>query len=126
MYSVEVSNSGDSIFRVSAEGHEFPIDTKGQAISPPAVLLASLASCLGVYIRKYCSGSGLELPGFTVKAEAEFSDQAPVCFREIRIRVDLKGAQIDSRRRDALLSFIKNCPVHNTLKASPHVEVDLI
>lgn len=123
MYKVEVNSSQDSVFQVSAEGHEFSIDTKGKAVSPPAVLLASLASCVGVYIRKYCEGSQLQLKGFSVNAEADFSKDAPLCFRDIRLTIDLKGTQLDERRREALLNFIKNCPVHNTLKAQPRVEI---
>jgi len=125
MYKVEVNNSGDSLFQVNTEGHEFSIDTKGNAASPPAVLLASLAACVGVYIRKYCEGSQLQLKEFSVKAEADFSKEAPFCFRDIRVSIDLKGAKLDERRREALLNFIKNCPVHNTLKAQPRVEINI-
>ena len=125
MYKVEVINSGDSAFKVSAEGYEFSIDTKGKAASPPAVLLASLGSCVGVYIRKYCEGSNIQLKEFTVKVEAEFSKEAPVCFKDIRVAIDLKGSGLDERRKASLLSFIKNCPVHNTLKADPRIEVTI-
>jgi uncharacterized OsmC-like protein len=41
------------------------------------------------------------------------------------VAIDLKGLQLDERRRDAFLRFIKNCPVHNTLKGSPLIEIGL-
>lgn len=39
---------------------------------------------------------------------------------------DLKGAVLDERRRKALLEFVKNCPVHNTLKVNPLVDIKLV
>ena len=76
-----------------------------------------------MYIRKYVEGAKITLNDFTVTAEAEFSKEPPFCFREIKVALDLKGALLDERRKQALLDFIKNCPVHNTLKVSPHIDV---
>ncbi|MFH1753967.1 MAG: hypothetical protein ABH875_07265 [Candidatus Omnitrophota bacterium] len=35
--------------------------------------------------------------------------------------IDLKGSQLDDRRKKAFMEFIENCPVHNTLKANPDI-----
>lgn len=126
MYKVEVVSSSDSPFKVKAENYEFTIDIKGRGASPPDTLLASLAGCLGVYIRKYCDGSGLNLGNFGITAEAEFGQDKPAGFRKINVSLDLKGAQLDERRKKALLEFIKNCPIHNTLKMNPAVDIKII
>lgn len=123
MYSVEITNNGSSEFKAKSKDYEFVIDTKGQGITPPDTLLASLGSCIGVYLRKYAENAKLPLPEFNIKLEAEFSREAPACFRNIAVTLDLKGAQLDERRKKALLDFIRNCPVHNTLEASPRVEI---
>lgn len=124
MYQVNISNNGDYSFRVNSQGGEFVVDMKGQAgANPPDVLLASLATCLGVYLRKYAEGAKLDLSSFNISAQAEFSKDPPVCFREITVIIDLKGAKLDERRINAMLEFIKNCPVHNTLKNNPEVKV---
>ena len=123
MYRVKIIAEKDSPFKVTAKDYEFFIDTKGRGVTPPDALLASLASCVGVYIRKYVEGAKITLNDFTVTAEAEFSKEPPFCFREIKVALDLKGALLDERRKQALLDFIKNCPVHNTLKVSPHIDV---
>jgi uncharacterized OsmC-like protein len=125
MYRVEVSSSLDSSFRVKSKDYEFVIDTGGKGITPPDTLLASLGSCIGVYLRKYAEGSKLALRGFNITVEAEFSKEAPIAFKDINVAIDLKGLQLDERRRDAFLRFIKNCPVHNTLKGSPLIEIGL-
>jgi uncharacterized OsmC-like protein len=119
MYHVDVVNSGDSIFEVKSKDGEFVVDTKGKGITPPDALLASIGSCMGVYIRKYCEGARIPISGFTVTVEADFAKEPPFRFKDIKVSIDLKGATIDGRRKAALIEFIKNCPVHNTLKNAP-------
>lgn len=126
MYRVEISNQGEYLFNVKSKDYNFVIDTKGKGITPPDTLLASIGSCLGVYIRKYSEGANLGLKDFSITVEADFSKDPPVCFKDIKVRIDLKGAKIDERRKAALLEFIKNCPVHNTFRASPAVGVRII
>lgn len=126
MYQVEIHNQGSSLFKVRAKDYEFNVDTKDQGISPPDTLLAALGTCLGVYLRKYCEGAKLELKEFQVNVQAEFSKDRPVCFRDIRIDIDLKGFQLEDRRKAALLEFIKNCPVHHTLQSKPQIQINLL
>ena len=57
--------------------------------------------------------------------EGEFAKD-PYSFKVINVSIDLKGEKLDERRSKALLEFIKNCPVHNTLKGNPEVEIKLI
>lgn len=121
MYRVELNSSPDSSFKVKSGSYEFNIDTKGKGISPPDTLLAGLAGCIGVYIRKYSEGAGLALTDFSITIEADFCKDKPVGFKEINVSLDLKGAELDERRCNALLEFIKNCPVHNTLHLNPSI-----
>ncbi len=125
MYSVEVTNNGGYQFKARSKDYEMTIDTAGKGMTPPDTLLASLASCVGVYIRKYCEGSQIDPGAFSVKAEADFNQEKPVCFRSIRIRIALGNPLLDERRKKSLLDFVKNCPVHNTLEAKPEVTMEI-
>jgi uncharacterized OsmC-like protein len=125
MYSVEITNAGSSEFKVKSKDYEFVVDTKGRGVTPPDALLVSLASCVGVYVRKYFEGAKLDIPAFKIRAEAEFAKEPPVCFRQIQVRVELAGTPLDERRKTGLLEFIKNCPVHNTLHVDPVVEITI-
>lgn len=126
MYRVEIASSTGSSFKAKSGDYEFLIGTKGKGITPPDTLLAALGSCIGVYIRKYCEGSKFRLDNFNIAVEAEFSKEAPIGFKQINVSLDLKGAQLDEPRKQALLAFIKNCPIHNTLKINPSIDVKLI
>jgi uncharacterized OsmC-like protein len=125
MYHVEIINTGASVFQARSKDSEFTIDTTGKGMTPPDALLASLGSCVGVYVRKYAEGAGLTIGEFSVTVDADLSKEAPVSLRTISVRVDLKGAQLDERRKRALLEFVKNCPIHNTLKSDPVVDIHL-
>jgi len=125
MYHVDINNAGEYFFKVKSKDYEFLADTKGKGVTPSEALLASLGTCIGVYVRKYAEGARLALPEFHISVDADFSKEEPVCFRKIEVRIDLKGVQLDERRLKAMHEFIKNCPVHNTLKQNPAVEINL-
>lgn len=129
MYKVDIESNveaGAPQFTVKVPGYEFFIDTKGKGITPPDALLAGLGSCIGVYIHKYAHGAGLPIDKFGIRVEAEFCREAPVRFKSINVFIDLKGNVLDDRRKRAFWEFVKNCPVHNTLKNNPEVEVKIL
>jgi len=126
MYSVEVNNITGYLFKAKSKDYEFDIDVKGKGISPPDVLLASLGSCIGVYTRKYLEGAKLEPTGFQIKIKGELCQESPVRFKEIEISIFLKGIDLDERRKHALLEFVRNCPIHNTLEYKPMINIGLI
>jgi uncharacterized OsmC-like protein len=124
VYKVEVSHTKDLQFRIKSPSYELNADAKAKdGITPPDLLLAALASCIGIYISKYSQGANLGIEGFKISAEADFCKEGPLAFKEIKITVDLGPVSLDERRERALADFIKNCPVHNTLKGNPQVEI---
>jgi len=123
MYKVEINNNGDSVMKVKSEDGEFAIDTEGKGISPSSALLASLGSCIGVYIQKYAKGTNIELKGFRVNVNAEFSKEKPICFKTINVSFSLKDTVINEKKMKALLRFVHNCPVHNTLNIPTEVKI---
>lgn len=125
MYHVQITTTGGYKFNAKSKDAEFSIGLDGKTVTPPDVLLASLGSCMGVYLQKYVDGMKLKIPGFAIDLSAEFSKEAPVCFRKINLQVDLQGAVLDERHKKGLRQFLDNCPVHETLKANPEIAVDI-
>ena len=126
MYRVEATHIKDLAFSVKAQEESFIIDAKGKGLTPLDALLSGLASCLGVYIRKYAEGAKLDLNNFKVLVEAELDKTPSFSFKRIGVSVDLAGNQLEQGRKDALLYFIKNCPAHNTLKGNPEIDIKII
>ncbi|MDD5680476.1 MAG: OsmC family protein [Candidatus Omnitrophica bacterium] len=125
MYQVEITNESGYVFNVKSKDYQFVIDTKGKGITPPDTLLASLGSCVGVYIRKYAEDLRLELGNFNIKVEADLCREKPVRFTNINININLKDSGMDESRKKSLLEFIKNCPINNTLLSAPLVDVKI-
>ncbi len=126
MYTVEISNTRGNVFEVKARENKFIIEPSSDNLSPGETLLASLGSCVGLFTRRYLDNAKIVSTGFSLKLEAEFSKESPVRFKQIKVYLDLKGIQFDPRRKNALLEFIKNCPVGNTLRGNPDIEIELV
>ncbi|HNX81797.1 MAG TPA: OsmC family protein [Candidatus Omnitrophota bacterium] len=126
MYRVDVTHKGDHLFEVKSKDSTVMIDTKGKGMTPPDALLASLASCIGVYIRKYAESTKIDIKDFTISAQAELTTAAPICFKSISVAIDLHGTELEESRKQSLLRFIHNCPVHNTIIANPVVDMKLV
>ena len=126
MYQAEVVCVKDMTFQVKANGFEIKIDGKGKAISPLDTFLAAFGACAGVYIRKFAESTKLSLGNFMVTVEAELTEEGPYRFEKINLAVDLKGVVLAESKKASLLRFIRNCPVHQTLKSNPEIEISLI
>ena len=126
MYRVEVRSSAERTFTVKSKDYEMLVGIKGKGMTPPDTLLASLATCIGVYIRKYAEGAKLDLEGFSISAEAEFTKEPPYLFTQIAVNIEFDKPILDEKRQKALLDFVHNCPVRNTLSANPKIDVKII
>ncbi len=125
MYRVELENKGSTLFSVKSKDYVFSIDPRGKGMNPPDVLLAALGSCLGVYLRKYLENSDLAINEFKIVVEAEMSKEPPICFKTIQAQIDTKDVRLDEKRKKAVVEFIKNCPIHNTLRFSPEILIEV-
>ncbi|MBP7056546.1 MAG: OsmC family protein [Candidatus Omnitrophica bacterium] len=125
MYKVDVKNSGGYVFTVRSGAQTVTVDAKSDDMTPPGMLLAGLASCVGVYIRKYAEGAKLDVGDFEVTAEADLTKDPPFRFAEIKISVILKTTGLDDRRLKSISEFVKNCPVHNTIKGGPEIKIEM-
>ena len=129
MYNVEILYDGGLSYKVKSEGYEFNIDFpkekggSGDGMTPPAVFLASLGGCIAVYANKYFEGAKLKCDRFSVVINGGIREEKPRYLKSIDVKIDLGGLKLDDKRKETLISFIKNCPIHNTL-ANP-VEINL-
>jgi len=126
MYRVDIINRGESDFTVKSKDYEFIVDTKGKGITPSDTFLAGLGTCIGIYVRKFCRASRLELRGFRIIVEAEYNEEPPICFKVINVSLDLKGLGLDEQGKNVVLHFIEKCPIHTTLKTNPQINFNLI
>jgi uncharacterized OsmC-like protein len=97
------------------------------------MLLEALVACAGVTLKAVATALDIPLKSGAVSAEGELdfrgtlgvAKDAPVGFREIRLRFDL-DTDASQDRLDQLLKLTERyCVVYQTIKAGPPVEVRL-
>jgi putative redox protein len=125
MYTVEVMNKGSGAYTVMARGNELIVEPMGNGFGPAEVLLASLGSCVGFFLRRYAEQAKLEIPEFSVRLESDWSQEKPMALKSIAVSIDLKGVSFDPKRTEALMAFIRNCPIKATLEAHPQIDIKI-
>ena len=130
MYEIDVSYAGPSKFKVTSLNYELSIDFPkpggtADGITPPALLLASVGSCLAVYIERYLLGAKIKFDKFLVNVKSDIAKESPHYLKIIDVAISIPGVELDDRRKGAFLDFIRNCPVHNTLVNKPVFNISL-
>jgi uncharacterized OsmC-like protein len=99
----------------------------GTAACSAEILLQSLAACAGVTLGTVATAMGVPVRGGTVTAEGDLdwrgtlgvSKEAPVGFRDVRLRFDLDTAADDTQLATLLKLTERYCVIFQTLKNSP-------
>ena len=97
------------------------------------MLLEALVACAGVTLRAVATAIGVDLRGATVTAEGDLdfrgtlgvSKEAPVGFRDIRLRFDLETDATGEQRATLLRLTERYCVVLQTLRQPPSISAAL-
>ena len=129
MSGVSVRHLGDDRFAIDVRGHTItvdqPVDAGGTdtAPTPTELFIASLASCVAFYARRYLARHDIPSEGLAVTADAAMTAR-PARVGAITIAITPPTA-LPPERRDAFLAVASHCTVHNTLEQAPKVEISL-
>lgn len=129
MPSLTVRHDGEVRFVVDIRGHEVatdqPIADGGRDTGPAPVELfvASLATCVAFYARRYLERHGL--PDEPIDVVATYSmGSSPARVARIDVAIVVPEG-VPAARRSALLAVASHCTVHNTLTTPPDVDIRL-
>jgi putative redox protein len=129
MNEVNVKYAGGKSFRVQARQHamiiDLPPEKGGQdlGMNPPEVFMASLGSCIGVYVAGYCRGAKLDTEGLNIRLCWKLSDDNTK-ISEINVCVSLPKANAGKRQK-AILEVAHHCLIHNTILGNPVIHMSL-
>ena len=105
----------------------------GELLCSGDMLLEALVACSGVTLRAVSTSMGVEVRGGSIHAEGDLdfrgtlgvAKDAPVGFREIRLRFDL-DTDADADQLATLHKLTERyCVVYQTLVSSPQVSLEL-
>ena len=129
MEELKIDYLGGIGFQAKARGHAMTIDLakeKGgldQGMNPPEVFIASLGSCIGVYVVRYCQNAGLNTEGLNIAMAWKLSDDKHK-ISEINIGISLPNAEVGKREK-AIMEVARHCLIHNTILGQPRIQVNL-
>lgn len=116
-------------FEAQARGHNIicdqPSDNGGEdaGMTPPELLLASLATCAGFYAVQYLKTRNLDPIGLEVNVTADKLTQ-PGRIGNFRITVRC-AAELTPEQTEGLMRSVRHCTIHNTLLSPPKIEIEL-
>jgi len=127
---VVVDYLGGMKFSAQCGKHAITIDLPlGQGGSdsgptPPDIFLASLASCVGVYVAGFCKNHSLNAAGMKITIRAE-KVQNPGRLDQFAIDISLPNVVVGDKR-DAVLAVARKCLIHNTIEQHPAIAINLV
>ena len=129
LQTVHVDHLGDDRFDIVVRGHHVVVDQPAdlggadEGPTPTELFVASLASCVAFYARRYLRRHDLPEDGLRVDADYDLVT-GPARVGRLRLRVAVPQG-VPEERRAALLGFASRCTVHNTLTHEPAIVVEL-
>jgi putative redox protein len=130
MSEIWVGHIDGDRFTIDVRGHRVlvdqPVEDGGEdtAATPTELFVASLASCVAFYARRYLARHDLPTEGLAVEAHFAMASH-PARVSQIDIRLHLPEG-VPAERRAALIAVVTHCTVHNTLEDRPEVTIGIV
>lgn len=131
MEHAEIKYEGGKKFFAQNRGHKVTIDQPkdsggaDQGPAPAELFIDSIGSCIGVYVIGYCKAAGINTEDLTIKIDWEKElKEKPYHIKNINVKIELPNADVGARKA-ALLKIAESCLIHQTIKTSPNIRIDL-
>ena len=127
---MRVAHRGGDKFDINVRGHTITVDQPVRdggddtAPTPTELFIASLASCVAFYARRYLARHNLPTDGLAVEATFDMGSR-PARVSGIDLRLIVPDG-VPAERLDPLLAVATHCTVHNTLATAPEVSISLV
>src|ERR1700751_4232462 len=129
MLEVSVDHLGAVQFEIKARQHTIACDQPpenggfDEGMTPPELLLASLASCAGFYAAQYLRKFKLATEGTRVRVVADKAKE-PARLDNFRIEIETP-LELTDQHRQGVERAVHHCLIHNTLLHAPKITIDL-
>jgi len=126
---VTVDHLGAVQFEIKARSHTIISDQPesnggfDEGMTPPELLLASLASCVAYYAAEYLNRRKLASEGTKVRVTAEKAKN-PARLDEFRIEVETPVV-LSEDDLNGVVAAAHRCLIHNTLLNPPNIELEV-
>jgi ribosomal protein S12 methylthiotransferase accessory factor len=103
-----------------------PIEGGGEdsAPSPYSLFLASLATCAGFYVLRFCEGRGLSTEGIRIVERSE-RDPETKTLTHVELTVETPES-FPAKYRDAIARAVDGCSVKKAIRAQPEISCRVV
>jgi uncharacterized OsmC-like protein len=125
--AMRVEHLGEDRFAIDVRGHRVVVDQpmemggEDTGPTPTELFVASLASCVAFYARRYLRRHGLPTEGLAVDADFVLGT-GPARVSDIDVRITLPD-DFPEERREGLLAVASHCTVHTSITQQPDIAV---
>lgn len=129
MEKIKVEFKGKKSFISRVRGHvivsDLPADKGGEDSAPtaPELFVASIASCMGIYVASYLKTAGLDPEGLSLDVEWDM-DQEKKKIGYVKVNISVPGEDPGARKK-AILAAAEKCLLHSTLKNAPEIITEI-
>ena len=126
---VIVNHLGAVQFEIKARQHVIACDQPAEnggfdeGMTPPELMLASLASCAGFYAAAYLKKHKLAESGTKVRVTAD-KLKAPARLDNFQIEVEVP-VELTEEQRKGVDDAVHHCLIHNTLLSPPKITLGI-
>ncbi len=127
---MKVTYKGGKRFVATTRGHQLTIDQpkerngSDRGMTPPELFIASLGSCIGVYIVNYCKNVGLN-PNDMIVSIDWVLERNPSKISEIKVEITVPKIK-DEKRKNAFIRVAHQCTIHKLLIEVPKIGIELV
>ncbi|MEW6249109.1 MAG: OsmC family protein [Planctomycetota bacterium] len=126
---ITVSRKAGMEFGIRVRGHQVTSDMsardggRDQGPSPVELFAGALGACIAMTVQGYCTAHGYD-GDVGVSLTLELADKPK---RIGRLVVDLEPPpSVPAAKREALRRVAALCPIHETLRCRPEVDIDIV
>jgi putative redox protein len=96
-------------------------DIARDGMAPSQLFIASLGTCIALYVASYCKHHGIACDRLTVELSREIA-RAPSRTTKITVTVNL-GVEVSDSDAEAMLHVARRCHVHESIEQGMEVEI---
>ena len=94
-----------------------------EGLSSSELFLASIGGCIMYYAHTYLTHTNIDFKKLEVMVSGEWQKIPILTIKDIKVKIST-DAQLD-QRKESFLRFVHNCPVHNTIINTRHIDIGL-
>jgi putative redox protein len=127
---ITVTHQAASQYAIRVRGHEVACDMSLKdggcdgGPSPVELLAGSLGACIAMIVGRYCESHGYVDGEVGVSLTVELADE-PKRIRAIVVDLEVPR-DVPENRMEAIKRLAQRCPIHETLKNPPEVDLDVM